>query len=802
MFRSYLRLAIRTLRRRLGYTAVNVIGLTVGLACCALVAVFLQNELSYDAYHPGADRTYRVLSQHGPSTFSSIRFEGYRSDEDAAAEQRSLSQRLRSSLPAVEQAANFTIRSGPGARAYVETSDGNRYTSTRQLFTNTGPAVADLFAFERIAGPPLEQALSTPKSAVLTEPTAEQYFGDEDPIGNTITLASSDLTVRAVIAEPPSNSRLQFDLAVQLDSIPSWAAQHYLRLKEGADPAAVAPKVQRIMTEVNPELTENASWNGARLQPLTGIYLGPPTLYDDGPTRDPTYLWAFGAIAVLILVITTINYANLGLALYADRNQEIGVRKAIGSTQWQIAGQFLAEAVVLALLCVPLALGVSAALLPAFSSLMETTLPVGRLFRPDILGAMVGLAALTGGVAGGYPAFVLSRKKAVDLFGRGFSSGGGRRGWSLRHGLIALQFVILIGLGGLSWVVYDQLRYMQEGNLGYQVDNVVEINSIRNDSTLYQNFRRRLLPSSAVKTVGMGAAPRAATNRTPFSISGSDRTYEQGNSKYVDVHWFEVMGIEHPVVEEMKQAGPSAPSRALVNQAAADLIDGDPVGKTWTFNPEGRGAPSYRIDGVLPNLHLNSMRSSIPPTVYRVNTNPRWALNALVQFAPGRTQEGMTQVREVWSDLRPNTPLQTTFLETKVAALYDQERRFGALTAALAGLAILLAALGLASLVAYLTRLRMKEIGVRKALGGSARSIVALLNKEYVQIVGAAFLVGAPLAWLAVNWWLGQFAYRVDLSVLPFLAAGIGALIVAVFAVSTQAFRAARVDPARVLRSE
>ena len=809
MLRSYLRLAIRTLRRRLRYTTVNVVGLTVGLACCALVAVFLQYELSWDAHHEHSDRTYRVVSDYPSDLYSSIRFEGFRTNDDDPTEQRSLPRRLVQEVPAVEQAANYTIFSDYEALDYIELPDGRRFESPRRLATNTGVAFMDLFTFEQVAGPPLKQAFAEPGAAVLTRSTAQKYFGDQSPVGKTITVnegANSrerPLTVQAVIADPPSNSRLQFGIAMHVKKITDFACFRYLRLTEGANPATVAPKVEDVMTAVNPALTETLNWQGAQLQPLTDIYLGPPTLYDKGPNRNPAYLWVFGAIALLILTITTINYANLGLALYADRNEEIGVRKAIGGHGGQIAGQFLTEAVLLAVLCVPLALAVCAAVLPAFNALMGIQIAGTHLFQPTVLGTMVGLAVLTGGAAGSYPAFVLARTRAVDLFGRSLSSGRDGRSWSLRHGLIAFQFVVLIALGSLSWIANDQLQYMQRGDLGYPAERIVEVNSIRNDSTTYQRFRQRVLESSAVAAVGMGDAPRSVTRRVPFTVSGEDQIYEGGQSGSVDVHWFEVMGIEHPVIDSMRAAGPTAPERHLLNQAAADLLrTNTPVGETWTFNPRDPNARDYRIDGVIPNLQLNSMRKAISPRLFTVYARPPWAINALVRFVPGRTEQGMERVRQAWADLRPDTPLRTTFLSDKIAGLYEQERRFGTLATALSLLAILLAALGLASLVAYLTRLRMKEIGVRKALGGSVTSIVALLNREYVRIVAVAFVVGAPLAWIAADWWLGQFADRIGLSVGPFLVAGVGALVVAVAAVSTQALRAARVDPAQVLRSE
>jgi putative ABC transport system permease protein len=801
MLRSYLRLALRTFRRRKSYTAVNALGLTVGLVCCALVTVFLQHELSWDAHHDGAERVYRILSQYGNSEYSHIRFEGFRDDTDDAAEQRALTRRLVEAVPAIEQAANYVILDD---ERYVETEGGDRFTSNRRLITTTGARLMDLFAFERVAGPPLPEALSDPGSAVLTETAARRYVGaGESPVGQTLTVGASTVTVRAVIADPPSNSRLRFDLALHLNRSPFWAAHQYVRLADGTDPAAITPQVSAVMDEVDPSRRDDDDLQGERLQALTDVYLAPRKNFDRGPHRDVAYLWVFAAIGALILVVTTINYANLALALYAERRAEIGVRKALGGHREQIAGQFMAEAVVLALLCVPLAIGACAAVLPAFNGLMDTSIAATGVLQPAVMSVLGALALLTGLAAGGYPAFVLARKKTVELFGRGFS-GDGRRGWTLRHGLIGLQFVVLIGLGSLSWIAYDQLRYMKTDSLAYQTQNIVRLPGANTDTVAYATWRQRLLTSSAIEAVGMGPEPRPRIPTSTFALSGDpERVYEGGQVRTVDMHWFDVVGIEHPVVEAMKREGPTAPQRAFINEtAAAQLDDVDPIGQQWIVDPGGGNFTTPPIEGVLPDLYFHSMRQELAPTAYRVHATPPWSTSILVRFAPGQVQAGMEHARTVWADERPDRPFQASFMSNLVADLYEQEQRFTTLAGALAGIAILLAALGLASLVAYLTRLRMKEIGVRKALGGSVAGIVALLNKEYVQIVGAAFLVGVPLAWWAASTWLGQFANQVSVSPLVFVGTGVGALTVAVVAVSTQALRAARVDPATVLRSE
>ena len=368
---------------------------------------------------------------------------------------------------------------------------------------------------------------------------------------------------------------------------------------------------------------------------------------------------------------------------------------------------------------------------------------------------------------------------AIDHGLNGLSAGG-RCGWSLRHGLIVLQFVVLIGLGSMSWIALDQLRFMQDDSLAYQTENVIRLPVASRDTAAYGQWRQRLLAAPSIAAVGMGPDPRPRRPTGTFALSGDpDRIYEGGQVQTVDVHWFDVMGIDHPVVEAMKRNGADAPQRTLINETAAALLDDvAPAGRQWIADPGDGNYATPPIEGTLPDFYFHSMRQELAPTAYRIHATPPWSTSILVRFAPGRLEIGMDHVRTVWSDLRPDTPFQASFVSDLVAAT------------------------GLASLVAYLTRLRRKEIGVRKALGGSATSIVTLLNKEYAQIVGAAFLVGAPLAWWAADAWLSQFANQVGISPLVFIGTGLGALVVAITAVSTEAVRAARVDPATVLQSE
>ncbi|WP_179862249.1 FtsX-like permease family protein [Longibacter salinarum] len=803
MLRSYLNLAIRTLRRRVGYTLVNVVGLTIGLGCCAVIAVFLQYELSFDTHHDDANSIYRIYTQFEDNAFSDIQFPSF--NQSTAEDQMVVPRRIAREVPGVDDVAQFVILPTP---LFVENPKGQRFESDRQLITNTGAAFGRMFTFSRIAGASVEKALSEPRSIVLTERTATKYFGDANPIGQTLSVGSSTTaTVRSVVEDPPMNTRIRFDLALSVTRIPRWAAFRYVKLKPSVRPETVQPKIATILNESSASLRErkaDGTLIGHFLQPLTSIHLADRMLYDRTPHRNPAYLWAFGAIGLLVLAITIINYANLALAIYAGRNAEIGIRKALGGHRTQLARQFLVESSVLALACVPLAVGLCAAIIPGFNALMDTGISLWSVFDPIVLASLTVLALAAGLGAASYPAFVLAKKQTVNLFDHGFSTGT-RKTWSLRHGLIALQFIVLIGLGGLSWIVYNQLDFMQNSDLGYPVDTIVQLTSVQADSTQYQQLKRRMNESPHILAVGIGARPRQRLNRGPCGVTGLETDYSGCDYERVDPDWFEVVGIDNAAVERIREAGPSAPEQVVVNQAFAEMVSAEiesPVGRGMINVPDRPPETPPPIVGVIPNLHTNSMRHEISPTHYHVVAAPPYAYQPVMRIASGRTREAMAHAEAVLSDMFPNTPLEISFFDDTVAELYEQERRFGTLVTILSMLAIVLASIGLAGLVAYLTRMRMREIGIRKALGGSVASILVLLNREYVQLVAAGFVVGAPLAWWAGQMWLDQFAYQTSISPWIFVATGVGAIMVAIAAVSTQAYRAARVDPAHVLRSE
>jgi len=811
MLRNYLKTALRTLRRRTSYALINGVGFTLGLLCCVLVLLFIRHELRYDRFHEDEEDVHRVLRDKRGNWWSTIPFPRY--EEAGAAEQRRLPRALAEQIPEIQAATNFFVGPhGEESAAYVKRS-GRRFTENGLLYTTTGTAFFEVFPFNFLRGS-AEEALNRPGTAVLTESAARRYFGQIDVVGEVLTVerpgGEQDAEVTGVIEDVPATSHFNFEVALHTRRIQNWGAYTYFRLRPGTSADGLATRIEGIMNEVRPARVEDpllrSVLGGVRTQALTDIHLGPRMLYDQQSHRDPRYLWAFGAIGVLVLLIVVINYTNLAVALSTERRHEIGVRKAMGAGRGRVAMQSLTEAVVLTLLCVPAVLLALKGIIPAFNQVMGTDLQSSFVTDPFLLGGLLGTALLVGAVAGAYPALVLARKEAVSLF-RGSQNEGSPRGWSMRHALIGVQFALLIGLGSVTWLVNSQLHYLQSKDLGFRTQGIVEISAVDSADT-YRRLKSRLRGAPEIQAVGVGIGPGPGRFEVTYRPSGTKQVRSDGDLLNVGPGWFEVLGIEHPVVERMQKGQGRGTAQLLVNRAAAEALGYNrPKGKPVVFGPESQNPDRGTIDGVVDNFHFRPLYQRIQPTFLRVHprVEDMQTLNvraALVRLDSQNLEAGLEKLKSAWESVRPDRPFAPTFVDEKLARLYEEEQRIGQMGLGLTVIALLLAALGLVGLSAYVVQRRTQEIGVRKALGASVSSIVLRLNREFVVLVGVALVVAAPVAYLLAREWLMSFAYRIDVSPLVFVGAGGIALVASVAAASYQAWTAARVSPADALRQE
>jgi putative ABC transport system permease protein len=841
MLRNYFRIALRSLRRRPGYAALNLIGLAVGMACCFLIGLYVQNELSYDRFHPESDRIVRIVQRTDDGGLSKIG--------------DGIMPILQSDLPQVQRAVQVTPGYGTQQIAREKGRSTKRFEEDDFVFADA--AFFDVFSgFALRHGDP-STALSQPGAVVLTPEAARRYFGDADPMGKTLLRENVSmreegqvLTVTGVLEPLPANSHLQFDFVAsmgtffagngqpadyQSDSFWYPLAWTYARLQPGADRAALEQQVtDAVASRRRPEV---AAKYAPTLQPLTNIHLHSSLSGEPSGQGDVTQVYVFGAIALFVLLIAAVNFVNLATARAAERATEVGVRKSIGAGRGQLVGQFLGESVLLSVGAAAAGLLLTQAALPVFTHILGKELAVG-LWTNGLLWLGVGAIIAVAGIgAGSYPAFVLSGFRPASVL-KDLTSGGRSRSAWLRKGLVVFQFAISVILIVATAVAYSQLEYLRTARLGFNQEQVVAVDA----EGSYETLKQELAGRPEVQAVTAASVPpglAAGDEGYRYEVNGQRPPDEESrlNIQHVDFGFFETMGIRSIAgrtfsAERRSDLGVAKPSDAdhfTTYYRDRALVVNRATLRKFNWTPEealGQEIRLYTIEnetiyndtkgtvvGVVEDYHTTSLREEIPPVVYSPALHPlpgegkrasyeKGVRTVLVKGAAGSAGAIMEALRNVWQDVLPTEPFEATFLEDRLQAQYQTEQRLSQIVGLFSALAIFVACLGLFGLATYTTQQRTKEIGIRKAVGASVTNIVGLLSADFLKLVVVAIVVGAPVAYLLAQRWLQDFAYHVDLGPVPFVVAAVGALLIAGLTVSMHALRAARTDPARALRSE
>lgn len=807
MLRNYLKITLRNLRKQMGYTFINVVGLGLGLAVCVLMLLYVQNDLSYDRFHEHADRIYRVGLE------GAINGQPLKTVNTSAPMARVLPQEY----PEIEYATRIWDI-GPVLFAH---GDQQFY---EERFYYTDSTVFDVFSYPLLQGDP-KTALAKPNSVILTETTARKYFGDENPMGRVLRYeGQEDFTVTGVAADVPTNTHLRWDMLGSIVSSeraesPVWISNSfytYLRLREGSDPADleakfpnlvrkyVAPQIEQALGQSFEDVLASGLEWGYFLQPLDDIHLHSQGI-DGGPGGDGdiSYVYILSMIAVFVLLIACINFMNLATARSANRAKEVGLRKMLGSNRRQLINQFLGESVLLALVAMLLALIVTIALLPLFNNMAGRTLALGS----DVVLGLVGLALGAGVLAGLYPAFVLSSFRPAAVLKGTLATGV--RGGRMRSVLVVTQFAISIALLVGTGVVFDQLRYMQTTNLGFDQDQVVVLRAETQDArNQFDTFRQALLQSSdVVEVAGASGIPGRVNNDTVFRPEGA------ANEQIYDMHvisatpeYLETLGLNLVTGRSFSRDRPADVNSAyVINETAARLLGWTPedaVGKALTRVAAGDNDEDLpgQVVGVVQDFHFDSMHEAISPLA--IYLTPGYVYYLPIRIRPDNVPATLSFIEERYAAFQPTHPFQYTFLDEDFGRLFAQEEKLSRIYGAFTLFAIFIACLGLFGLASFVTQHRTKEIGVRKVLGASVPQIVVLLSKEFTKLVALAFLLAAPVAYLAMDRWLQDFAYRVDVQWYILALAGVAALLVAWSTVSYQSIRAAMTDPVKALRYE
>lgn len=809
MLKSTIAVVFRSLRRRPGYAVLNVAGLSVGLAACVLIGTYVWHETTYDRFHENADRILRVVETRSTPEGS----------EQVAQSAAPVGPAMVEEVTGIEQ----TTRLATFFRLTVERGENRRYVGD-YLFTE--PSFAEVFDFP-VARGNLGAALARPGTVVLTHEAARFYFGDANPVGQTLQVEwMGDVTVEAVLEPLPDRSHLQFSMLFSFetlaaktnfwaDYVTNWTPDSrmlatYVKLADGATRTEVE---SRLATFTQRHYSSENGPEVLALQPLTDIHLNSTAIkggYQAEPGR-PATITIFSLIALFILGIAVINYVNLATARASERAGEVGVRKALGARPGELMTQFIGEATVLTVLALLLGLTLARAAWPAFQDISGVQVSMGLLASPAVLAGLAAGVVAVAVLAGLYPAFVITRFEPSDtLRSRHTSSPGGAR---LRRGLVVLQFALSIGLLVATFTVHRQLDYVQSKRLGFTDEHLVTVDINSSDvRTNAETIKQEMMRHPAVRGV-------TTSSRVPGDWKGIPKVDVDASGGAVQSTYF--LAADDAFLETfeigLKAGRTFDPGRAadtsavLLNERAVRALNvSDPVGATIRVptSASAAGGPveskhTFRVIGVVSDFHFQSLHRPIDPLLIGSPENPIDQIDYFTARVDGdRMTAAIDHLRAVGTTFDPGRPFEYHLLDDQIAAKYATDRRVGTLFGIAAGLAILIACVGVFGLAAFSVQRRRKEIGIRKALGATAASIVGLLSREYALLVAGAFLVAAPVAYLAMQQWLEEFAYQVEVGVGLLLAAGAVALIIAVASVSVQALRAARIDPVRALRNE
>jgi putative ABC transport system permease protein len=793
MFKSQMKTAWRSAVRHKAFSAINVAGLAIGMACCLLIMFWVQDELSYDRFHANAGRIFRIVSDWTKNGWNGI--------EGTPAP---LAPAVQSELPEIEKAARFATQN----RMVFRYKDKTFYES-RGIIVD--PSFFDIFSFPLIQGR-WETALSGPADMVVTRALAEKYFGTEDPIGKAIDVDGQPRIVRGVLRDIPRNSTFQFDFASsfafigQLSEYAShWGAFNFstiILLKNGADPAAVGPKITGVgLSHKSPQVEHGVRF---RLQPLAGVHLDArPYQMAAVDLGDLKSVYLFSVIAVFVLFVACINFMNLATARSGLRAREVGMRKTVGASRREIIRQFFGESFLLVGAAAAIALALARVLLPAFNRLSGKALRLD-LLRPEYAVGFAAVILITGLLAGLYPAVFLSGFAPVQVLRGAFSSG--RKGAVVRKILVIFQFTLSVLLLVMTVVLSRQFWGMRTADLGFDRENVVQIPVKENIGKEYKAAKARLAGHSAVLVVTAQAYPFAETTwRSSGNFDWEGRAPDQTIDLVyagVDIGYFEALGI--PILEGRafsKDRPTDAGQAFILNEEAVRRMGlKDPVGKRFSVSREQKGL----IVGVARNTQFQSFRFKEEPRLFYVSdmaeANDMGII--LVKIDGARSPEALAHIRSVWEEFNPISPFEFRFLDEVYEGLYRSESRMNRVFNGFAGLAVFIACLGLLGLASFTVERRTKEIGIRRVLGASSRSVAKLIAGQLTKWVLAANLIAWPAAYLILNKLLQVYTFRTKMNFLVFALPSFAVFGLAWLTVAVLALKTTRANPAESLRFE
>ncbi|WPP51055.1 ABC transporter permease [Catalinimonas niigatensis] len=794
MFRNLLKIAFRNIAKEKIYSLINILGLTIGISCSLFLVLYIMDELSYDSYHENKDRVYRVVThfQEPDNQFS------------WPIAQIPLAQELEETYSEVKRAVRFI---NVGRELFVNADKDRRFYEEEFYFADS--SVFEVFSYEFVEGDPAT-ALKQPNTMVLTESIAKKYFDNEDPIGQSLQNGDKDYKVTGLVKDVPHNSHFTYDALVSRSSLPAelggwggWGVSTYLWLNDGVNYKQFESTFSDQIYEGKlKEIFEDFGITMQyELQPLESIHLHSHLAGESGG-GDISYIYIFAAVAFFMILIASINYMNLATARAARRAKEVGIRKAAGSTKWQLIRQFLTESTIITIIALCLGLILVALLLSSFNYMSGKEIEFSYLLQPKIIFTLITIIVLVGVAGGSYPAFYLSRFEPAHVL-KG-QKGSGSSNANLRKILVVAQFAISITMVISTWVVYDQLQYIRSKDLGFDKEHIVSVmmpdEEIRNK---YEVLRNKLLDNPEVVDVATSnSKPGQGMSKNVMDVeTENEGDIEKGVDAYfADYDFVNVIGLHIIEGRNFDRKYATDTAAALVNEAMiVRMAWENPIGKKFTIS-DGNDSipdPTFTVVGVVKDYHQQSFYTTIEPLAIFFGRN-NYQLH--VKLKGDDIAAGLKAIESNWQETNPGKPLEYTFLDEDFDEQYQSDMKRGQIFTVFSGLTVFIACLGLLGLAAYTTQQRDKEIGIRKVIGASVSNIIFLIYKDFLILIAIAVLIAFPLAYFLMEDWLNEFAYQTNLKVFTFIISALLTLVITILAVGFHTMRAAMANPVKSLR--